>query len=126
MPFQLECNHERRLVIVRFTGSLDDDEMLASDDALRSLPPEVTGYDELIDAGSVASTTVKAETIRAVAQRPPFFSPGSRRAIVASGDVTFGVSRSFEQWRGDSAGTIRVFRSLADAVEWLDRKPERD
>ena len=51
------------------------------------------------------------------------FSSRSRRAVLASNDLAFGLARMFEQIReakGDLG--IRVLRKLEDALDWIVNK----
>ena len=61
-------------------------------------------YDELTDLGEGAK------------QRDV---PDSRGALLASKDVTFGVSRIHSVFRESENMSVKVFRDEAEAVQWL-------
>src|SRR5262245_22008286 len=42
-----------------------------------------------------------------------------RTAIVAPADVSYGLARMYEAYQEPTAGELRVFRSLDDALAWL-------
>ena len=67
----------------------------------------------------MALTQVTNVEFGRLAQRS-ILSPGSRRVILVSSDVVFGLARMFEIF-GDTLGEtgIRVFRNLDDALEWV-------
>ena len=44
----------------------------------------------------------------------------SRAAVVASGDLEFGLSRLFEVYRASDSTSIAVFRDLDEAARWLE------
>jgi len=45
---------------------------------------------------------------------------GSKRAIVASNDLTFGFSRMFSACAEARGHSVRVFRSMGEALDWLE------
>jgi hypothetical protein len=86
---------------------------------LRKHPDFDPGFSQLMDCTQVT----KAELSQADVQRlagEAIFSPCSRRAILVTSDVAFGLARMFEMLR-ESRGEqgIRVFRDLDGALEWV-------
>ena len=76
-------------------------------------------FSQLMDLTQVTNVEFGTEDLRRLAQRS-IFSPDSRRAILVSSDVVFGLSRMFEIFRETLGETgIRVFRNLDDALEWV-------
>jgi hypothetical protein len=49
-----------------------------------------------------------------------YFSPGSRRAFIASEDAVFGLARMFAMHAEAQGQTIEVFRDRVKAEAWLD------
>ena len=47
------------------------------------------------------------------------FSQPSKVAMVASKDLSFGVSRIYEVFREDNRTEVKVFRNVEDARRWL-------
>jgi hypothetical protein len=52
------------------------------------------------------------------------FSPPSKVALVATKDLSFGISRIYEAFRKQEGLEIEVFRSGQDALNWLQNKTE--
>ena len=92
---------------------------LAHQQRLASDPDFDPSFSQLVDLTHVTSVDVTASDIRKLAQAN-LFSCGSRRAILATSEVAFGLARMFEALR-ESAGEdgIQVFRDLNEALDWL-------
>ena len=50
------------------------------------------------------------------------FSPGSIKAVVVADDLGYGLNRAFEGMRFEEKIESMVFRSKADALEWIKKK----
>jgi hypothetical protein len=72
---------------------------------------------QLSDARDVTST-VPAEGIRELASNTPF-GEGSRRAIVVTSDVVFGVSSMYELRQLEGGADVKLFRDIQEARAWL-------
>ena len=55
---------------------------------------------------------------RRLAERDPF-AAGSRRAIVATGNLVYGMSRMYMAYSDGQGAEMRVYRSLEAARQWL-------
>ncbi len=86
-------------------------------DKLLNDPDFVPDFSQLMDFTHVTEVALTSEDLRRIADRS-IFSPDSRRAILVSSDLVFGLSRMFEIFR-DILGEkgIRVFRNLEEALE---------
>jgi hypothetical protein len=78
----------------------------------------VSGYDELVDMSEVEQIVLPSVgRIRTLA-RLSASMPESKLAVVASGDLAYGLGRSYEAYRevnDQSSKRFGVFQSLADA-----------
>jgi hypothetical protein len=88
--------------------------------------PAVEGYDEVMDMSAVeAIADPQTDRVRQFADLAAGMdadSTESRFAIVAPGDLAFGLGRMFQAYRSLnswSTKTVAVFRSLEDALRWL-------
>lgn len=122
MPISHRYDPGLRTLFIELTGEVSATELvdaarkLSSDE---SVPP---GHLELVDLSRVENTDVTGATLRQIAglfaeadRRPE----DSRVAIVAPGDLYFGLSRMYEVYRDPSPVRIRIFRGLAEAKAWL-------
>ncbi len=119
MPVSFELDVPARIVRVRLYGTVSDTDLIAGDDDLRASPDFDSGFDQLVDMTEAEEGDLTAGAIRELARRPPLFSSESRRAFVVRTDLGYGLARIFQARRGDVAGEIQIFRSLAHANHWL-------
>jgi len=118
MPAFFEIEKHHRLVITSASGVVTMAEALAHNQNLRKHPDFDPSFSQLIDLSDVTKIELNREDILTLAQ-DPILSDNSRRAILATGDLTFGLARMFEMFR-ESKGkeTIRVFRNRDEARAW--------
>lgn len=125
MPIDYRIDHARRLVVATGHGTLTDADVFGFQREVWSRP-DVAGYDELVDVSRVEKVVLpSADRVRelaelAVAMDVP--SSPSRFAIVAPSDLTFGLGRMYETYRGLAGGgtkQVGVFRTLDEALTFL-------
>ena len=77
-------------------------------------------YAHLIDATRVTETPLTSSELASLARRTKF-SPRSRRAVVATSPVRFGLGRMFEAYLQLSglAEFVNTFKEMDGALEWL-------
>ena len=124
MPFFYKIDKPRRLVMSTAAGVLTKAEVLSLQDQLRKDPDFDPTFSQLSDLTHVTGMDITGADMRELAARTAF-SPKSRRAVIASNDLAYGLARMFEQFRetkGDRG--IRVFRKLEDALDWIVGKRE--
>ena len=124
MAYEVRIDPERRLVEIKATGTVTDDDVRSMNDRMRGDSSIAPDFDQLFDASEVSEMTLSSKEVRAMSAREPFFSTPSRRAVVAPDDLGFGMARMFELSRGELAGEIRVFRTRREALVWLGLPPE--
>jgi hypothetical protein len=120
MPYEVYVYPEMRLVEVKITGTVTDDDLLGADNRMRSDPNITPDFNQLVDTGEASKADFSSKVVLDITNRVPFFSTASRRAIVAPADAGFGLARMFELSRGNVAGEIQVFRTRTEALAWLD------
>jgi hypothetical protein len=118
MPFTYTIDRESRIVYSLFSGIFTDTDVWQLIDRLRKDPEYDPDFDELIDCSAVTENRVTAGTLGAVES-----SSKPRRAVVAPSNANYGVSRMFQTLQ--SKQKIEVFRTLAQAEEWLGLGQER-
>lgn len=126
MPIDYLIDLERRLLICTVRGRLTGRDIFEIDDRVRTDPQMRPDFNQLSDFRLAADFAVKSDDIRDLAQRRPYFSSTSRRAVVGKGPLARGMTRMFELQRGDTAGQIRLFERLEDANRWLDEESLAD
>ncbi len=125
MPIDYRIDHERRLVLATAHGELTEDDLFTYQKTAWSDPAHA-GYGELVDMTDVAA--VKMPSVAGMrnlaALSASMDTPGraSRFAIVAPGDLAFGLGRMYQSYRElktDSTKKVAVFRTRDEALDWL-------
>jgi hypothetical protein len=118
LPAEYQIDVERKLVVSRAWGALTDDDVREHYRALRADPLFDPTYRQLIDMTGITADLVDITTKRRESQRQ-IFTPGVRRAWVASQDYTFGMARMYAVAAEGQGQNIGVFRARSEAEEWL-------
>lgn len=123
MPFESTVDANRRLVITAGTGDLTGDQSIACCQQLKDWADFDPTFNQLIDLTHATRFDATPSDLKRLADQS-VFSPGSRRAIVATDSTIFGFARMFESYRSlsDDSEQIVVFRELREALQWLDGK----
>jgi hypothetical protein len=119
MPAFFKIDKDRKLVMRTLAGVATLADGLAHQENLRKHADFDPRFHQLIDCTHTTKIEFTHEDMQRLA-RDSLFSPNSRRAILVSDDVAFGLARMFEMLR-DTMGEqgIRVFRNLDEALEWV-------
>jgi hypothetical protein len=119
MPAFYKIDGAHKLVLSTASGVFTLADALAHHDQLLKDPDFDPRYSQLVDFTHTTKVELSAEDVRKLAERRVFWSC-SRRAILAGGDLLFGLARMFEMLRENSGDEgIRVFRRLDDALDWI-------
>jgi hypothetical protein len=122
MPVEHRYDAALRTLFVTFTGEVSETELLDTARKLSADPSIPPGRRELVDLSRIENSDVTSAALRRVAHiysetdKQP---EDSQVAIVAPGDLYYGLSRMYEAFRRSSPVEIRVFRELAEARSWL-------
>lgn len=118
MPVSYLIDRNQRLVLSRLSGAVTETEVHEHNRRLRTDPDFNPSYRQLVDLTGLTEILVGTPTINAVSQ-DQFFTPGTRRAFIATSDVAFGLARMFALRAEGTGQTIEVFRERRVAEEWL-------
>ena len=128
MPIEYQIDHNRRFVLARGLGNLTAEDIFKYQREVWSLP-EVKGYNELMDMSNVENivspthnNTVNLAQLSASMDDRKI---PTKFAIVASDPLAYGMGRLYEAYRNlnpRSTKEVRVFRSMNDAMEWIEEK----
>lgn len=111
------------LLTVTVTGLVSDEEFQRCVDEVRQIAMESPTLHELVDLRGVTNFAVSAGTISAAASSPPQFSPHSRQAAVVASDIGYGLCRMYGMLVEPNRPNIGVFRSLEEAIQWIEGLP---
>lgn len=123
MATSYRIDKENGVVYSSASGIATDEEFLSHQRLLSRDPDFRPDYRQLLDGRGITELRVTPEGIRALIAGNPW-GKGARRALVAADDTAFGMARMYELGRPDPVDEFRVFRSIADAREWLGLPPE--
>jgi hypothetical protein len=113
-------DRQNRIVHSRGWGVLTTDDLRDHYCRMMADPGFSPDYRQLADLRRVTALTVNGDAIKEAAGLL-VFDAGTRRAIVASADVAYGLSRMFAAYAEHSAEQhVRVFRDLGAAQQWLE------
>jgi hypothetical protein len=118
LPASYDIDPKQRLVISRLWGPVTEEEVHDHNRRLRADPEFNPSYIQLADMTGITEIRVSTNMINQTAL-DQFFTPGTRRAFVASDDATFGMARMFALQAEGLGQTIEVFRDRGKAEEWL-------
>jgi hypothetical protein len=118
LPATYSIDIERRLVVSRAWGTMTDDDVREHARLLRADPLFDPTFRQLVDMCGITEDHVDTGT-KQQASYDQLFTPGVRRAWVASKDYSFGMARMYAVAAERQGQTIGVFRSLYEAEEWL-------
>jgi hypothetical protein len=82
-------------------------------------PAFAADYRHLCDLREVTEVAADSSGL-AVAAQAPIFTPGTRRALVASRDAVYGMARAYAAYNERMGQTVRVFRAMDAAELWID------
>lgn len=126
MPISQHYDKDAKVLFVEFEGTVSDDEFeaYAREQAGQDLYP--VDANELLDLRNLRSA-FKSETLKKVASHYNAHESDSsnvRVAVVTGSNLGFGLSRQYQNLReSQSPVSIRVFRDIEEAREWLGLAP---
>lgn len=127
MPIEHEFDAGARVLLVRMSGIVTDEDVLAYAEMITSDETLDPAHDELIDLREIETPLATTRTLRRVADLFRSFErqPESVKvAFIATSDAAYGIARMYQAFRAESAAEMRVFREMDEARSWLDLPPE--
>ncbi len=119
-PFDYSIDTAARVVSARVEGVLTFGGIVHYASSLRADPRFSPAFSELVDLRGVESVHLAADEIMMLADDVDPFSSKSKRAFVAQSEAQIHVAQFHRILRPESK-TIRVFFSMDEAREWLER-----
>lgn len=107
------------IVVSVWTGPITNEEIVSSYERLHADPAFRTELDQLADLRAADLSEVTSEGLRALARRAERHAGPNKSAVLAPGDLTFGMGRMYEVLTESARQTVRVFRDAGEALRWL-------
>ena len=128
MPITCQLIQGERLAIFTHVGLVSDDEFLDRYRASFEDPQFDTSYDLLVDLrqtnSSVRGTKVLSQLAEYMWQLYAEAKSAPKVAVLAPGQLSFGLARMFESFSHDVKINFRVFRTAKSGLTWLERPPD--
>ena len=129
MPIEYRIDHERRIVLAKGRGVFTDQDAFGYQREVWTRP-DVAGYHELIDMSEITSIPLPvAGRVRDLAHLSAGMdgpaTPGTKFAIYAPTDETYGLGRMYQTYRelqDGSSKEVGVFRTFDEALAFLGVK----
>jgi hypothetical protein len=118
LPVTYILDPERRLVLSEATGVVTAEAFLEHGKRLAEDPAFDPSFDQLLDLRAAVQVEIPTPALKGMAGLR-LFGPGSRRALVASRDLAFGLARMYESLRAEAPESIKTFRTIEEARAWL-------
>lgn len=122
MPASYDLDPESRLVRSRVWGVIGNAETQAHYAKMKADGGFDPGFRQLCDLTDLDRLELTPDDLRALA-RLRVFAAGAKRAFVAPVDHHFGLARMLEVYSESEGSEVRVFRTRAEAEEWLGLGP---
>ena len=125
MPIKYDIIKKTKLVMAVGSGVVTANDIL---DHLKSLAEDnsyIAPMKKLIDYRNVESLNVSSEEAPLIVQRKNALAKkfaGEKCAFVSPGDLTFGTARVHQALADGADIDTEVFRSIEEAINWLDIK----
>jgi hypothetical protein len=119
MGMSYRIDPARRVVLTRGWGVLTTRELIDVTTQILLDPRFDPTFRSLGDLREVTDVSVDMAASAHTAATP-LFTAGTRRAIVASSDLAYGVARQFAIFAQRSGQDVRIFREMRQAEEWLE------
>lgn len=123
MATSYRIDKEAGVVYSSASGIATDDEFLSHQRLLSRDPDFRPHFRQLLDGRAITELKVTAAGIRALIAGNPW-GKGAKRALVTADDTAYGLARMFELGRPSPQDEFRVFRTIAEARDWLGLPPE--
>jgi hypothetical protein len=111
-------DHALRVVRSRGWGTLSTSDLQDYTSRLLADPAFDPDYRSLADLTEVTRVDIDQVALSQAAWMPSF-TQGTRRAIIASSDLVYGLARMFATHSERFGQVVHVYRDRADAEAWL-------
>lgn len=119
--FRYRFQPEQNFIWVQGVGEMTDELVVTFFEFLLHHPDWRPGLNELVDFREASGRNLTPSAIRLVAHFSRKESEFKRTAIVAAGQLSFGLLRMYMTYADESPEEIRVFEEMSEALAWLEK-----
>jgi len=123
MPIEYEIIESQRLIIAKGSGVITGEEILDHLETLANDYRYISPMKKLVDYRLVDNIAVSTDEQWQIADRKKDLNPkfdGEKCAFISPKDINFGQSRVHQALVEGYNLSTEVFRSVKDALSWLD------
>ena len=129
MPIRTIIDKQNGLIQTAASGRVSGPELVDYYRRLRTHPDFKRNLNEIFDASQVEAIDVTADDVRrlsAMTEEYTRLGVPVKVAIVAPGDLEFGMSRMYEMLQIQSINTLKVFHERSAAERWINELTNDD
>jgi hypothetical protein len=122
MAIHFSRDDRQRRLTIRLSGNVTFDEVAGFIKGETPVPVTARDYDIVVDLRSADianATNTDAHALAMLAAEQDPRRRSGRIAIVVEQDAAIGIARLYATYRAEHGLTVRVFRDLRSAIEWL-------
>ena len=122
MPIQMIIERNTGLIRTTASGRVSGRDLVEYYHRLRTHPDFKSNLNEIFDATRVDAIDVTADDVRRLSSITEEFTKKGvpvKVAIIAPGDLEFGMSRMYEMLQVQSINVLKVFRERPAAEDWI-------
>ena len=121
MAYSFQIDPDQGVVLFKGTGTFSVEEMASGLKDILGDPAFKSEYNHLVDMRDVTEFEPRTPDIRgrAYRDRESVEFNSSRIAIVSANDLVYALSRMYATLMDESSVSVRVFREISEAREWL-------
>jgi hypothetical protein len=129
MPIRTIIERDAGLIRTSASGRITGPDLVEYYHRLRAHPDFRGSLNEIFDATQVEAIDLTADDVRRLSSVTEEFTRRGvpvKVAIVAPGDLEFGMSRMYEMLQVQSVNELKVFRERSAAENWILGPPTTD
>ena len=126
MPIRTMIDKGSDLIRTTASGRITGRDLVEYYHRLRAHPDFRSSLNEIFDATQVDTIDLTADDVRRLSSVTEEFTRRGvpvKVAIIAPGDLEFGMSRMYEMLQSQSINVLKVFRERDAAEAWIDHTP---
>lgn len=125
MAIKYKVLPDQKIIITQAQAGVSIDEMRSHMSTVSSHPDIHPDFSHLFDLREAKNINFNTNEVKQLAEFS-YFDDSSKRAIVASSDLYYGMARMYEIFKESSSANIRVFRTYEEAKEWIGLQEQND
>lgn len=118
MPADYKLNHEKKLLVVSYSGELTVQDIIDLRVKGMKDPEFNPSYHILDDLTAVTSTNINYDNVNQIAS-DSVAQPGVKRALVAVTNLQLGMANMYKVVSEPSGQIFKIFKDYDTALEWV-------